>query len=782
MVCRTTCVLALLLGVLNPVWAQKEENSKPGVGLKTNGQLMWTADPNYVVTIGLADRMSMDLPSALAVLRHLNAADSDNFGFGDWRLPTPWELRLMVSNNQEDSDSARAKGPAVKRLLDTIARHLDMQAAKSGEKPVDAEVSDLVHVWPIRGSGVLPGISQVAVFATNSIQLKEGAAIHSGSVVVNEASPGPTLAGGVELMVGIRATTPAGYHLAADSIFIKSNAVVSGDVLVNELDNNGTVEGSISAYAPPIFTLLPAFETTPMEEGDPPADITVLQGETITLDAGQYAILKVKQNGSVQFTGGIYDFTEFDAGTGTTMTFDTPSIVRIAGKLAVDQNSFTGPFPGSGFLASDIVFYVNGVNGNNGNFGATPRAGKVGLNADFLANLYVPNGTVWLRQNARITGAVLARDVIVGDGTEVTLASYFVNQAPLAGNDQIIVNAGGTTSLLTGGETSLLANDTDPENDLLTVSTTPLSGPSNGTVDLQADGTFTYTHDGSATTSDSFLYEVCDDGTPQQCSIGQVSITIAAGTITVTVSTTGEGSGSISSDPAGLDCDEICSAIFPNTRPIFLTADADPGSVFTGWSGDADCFDGVVNPDTDKNCIANFALSEPPPTETIQVTVAKTGDGSGLVLSDPGGIFCGEDCDQTFLLNTRVELSAIADPGSIFTGWSGDPDCADGLLNGTEDTDCIANFDAEPPPPQGFDLHVIITGGGEAGVATNPSGLICSDDCTATFAAGTQLNLLIRPSPGSVFIGWSGDCSGSSFITPLLMDSDKECTATVVQQ
>ena len=44
----------------------------------------------------------------------------------------------------------------------------------------------------------------------------------------------------------------------------------------------------------------------------------------------------------------------------------------------------------------------------------------------------------------------------------------------------------------------------------LTVNTTPVAGPDHGTLELSADGTFTYTHDGGETTSDSFTYTVSD--------------------------------------------------------------------------------------------------------------------------------------------------------------------------------------------------------------------------------------------------------------------------------
>ena len=40
--------------------------------------------------------------------------------------------------------------------------------------------------------------------------------------------------------------------------------------------------------------------------------------------------------------------------------------------------------------------------------------------------------------------------------------------------------------------------------------------------------------------------------------------------------------------------------------------------------------------------------------------------------SDPAGIACGATCAATFPLSTPVELTALAEPGSRFAGWSGD--------------------------------------------------------------------------------------------------------------
>ena len=102
-----------------------------------------------------------------------------------------------------------------------------------------------------------------------------------------------------------------------------------------------------------------------------------------------------------------------------------------------------------------------------------------------------------------------------------------VNDKPTAVPDSATVDEEGTVTVLDSGATSLLANDSDVEGDILTLSTTTASGPSNGSVVLNPDGSFSYTHDGTdAPTNDSFDYEVCDNGTPSECDIATVSVTI----------------------------------------------------------------------------------------------------------------------------------------------------------------------------------------------------------------------------------------------------------------
>ena len=63
-------------------------------------------------------------------------------------------------------------------------------------------------------------------------------------------------------------------------------------------------------------------------------------------------------------------------------------------------------------------------------------------------------------------------------------------------NEVVANNDTATTESGDPVDGDLLSNDFDPEGDTLTVNTTPVTDPTNGTVVINTDGTFTYTPTG----------------------------------------------------------------------------------------------------------------------------------------------------------------------------------------------------------------------------------------------------------------------------------------------
>jgi VCBS repeat-containing protein len=111
----------------------------------------------------------------------------------------------------------------------------------------------------------------------------------------------------------------------------------------------------------------------------------------------------------------------------------------------------------------------------------------------------------------------------------VSISINPLNDPPNAIDDQITVNKGATATTVNGGQTSLLDNDINVDGDVLQAKTTPLTFPSYGTLLLNANGTFSYTHNDSFTENDLFVYEVCDDAAPPLCDSATVTVQIDVG-------------------------------------------------------------------------------------------------------------------------------------------------------------------------------------------------------------------------------------------------------------
>jgi hypothetical protein len=80
-----------------------------------------------------------------------------------------------------------------------------------------------------------------------------------------------------------------------------------------------------------------------------------------------------------------------------------------------------------------------------------------------------------------------------------------------------------------------------------------------------------------------------------------------------------------------------------------------------------------------------------PATITRRFTLTANKVGTGTVISDPAGIFCGDDCTEYYAKGTIVTLTARPGVNSYFVGWSGNCD-ANGQVTMDADKTCIATF------------------------------------------------------------------------------------------
>jgi List-Bact-rpt repeat protein len=139
-------------------------------------------------------------------------------------------------------------------------------------------------------------------------------------------------------------------------------------------------------------------------------------------------------------------------------------------------------------------------------------------------------------------------------------------------------------------------------------------------------------------------------------------------TFSLVTTKTGTGTGTVTSTDGGINCGSTCSQVYNSGTIVQLTASAAAGSVFSGWSGTGCSSTGSVTIDANKTCTATFTLQ---PVATFNLTVTKSGTGTGTITSIDGGINCGSGCTTVYNSGTSVTLNAAPAAGSIFSGWSG---------------------------------------------------------------------------------------------------------------
>jgi hypothetical protein len=234
-----------------------------------------------------------------------------------------------------------------------------------------------------------------------------------------------------------------------------------------------------------------------------------------------------------------------------------------------------------------------------------------------------------------------------------------------------------------------------------------------------------------------------------------VTATFTAKPVTYSLSVSKVGTGTVSSDPAGINCGSDCVASFDKGKVVTLTATPASGYSFGGWSGACSNTSGTcsVSMAAGKAVTATFIVAAP---VTYKLTVTKT--GSGAVSSDPAGINCGSSCSANFDSDSAVILTAESASGATFSGWSGCTAFATNPLQCQVDMNkaktVSATFAAVPTPPVTYKLTVSKTGNGA--VSSAPAGINCGSDCAENFASGTVVTLTAAPAADSTFVSWSG--------------------------
>ncbi len=238
----------------------------------------------------------------------------------------------------------------------------------------------------------------------------------------------------------------------------------------------------------------------------------------------------------------------------------------------------------------------------------------------------------------------------------------------------------------------------------------------------------------------------------------------------LTVEHLGTGEGTVTSDPAGIDCGLDCSESYLEGTKVTLTATPAPGSVFDHWTGGGCSGSGTC---TTTMSTARTAKAVFTAIGQHTLTVEHLGTGSGTVTSDPTGIDCGSDCTESLNEGTEVTLSAAPAPGSEFAGWSGAGCSGTGACEVTMTASEAVTATFSPIPPKfEYPLTVEHLGTGSGTVTSDPAGIDCGADCSESYLEGTEVTLTATPAPGSAFDHWTGGgCSGSGTCTTTMSTS-----------
>ncbi|WP_035247523.1 DUF7948 domain-containing protein, partial [Desulfogranum mediterraneum] len=232
----------------------------------------------------------------------------------------------------------------------------------------------------------------------------------------------------------------------------------------------------------------------------------------------------------------------------------TPSTPELT--LRIAEDAANGTVVGSVAALdpdSDEIFEYTLVDSADGCFAIDSATGQLALsNRDLLDYETAASHNITIR---------------VTDSGDLTYDESFtvnvidVNEAPVT-VDESFTAVEGIPFTAELGLNDLLLNDTDPDGDTLSVKTTPVTGPANGSLELNGDGTFTYTANNNFNGTDSFVYEVQDDkgGIAQ----GTATLTVQPREIRILFTTQSDVSNSKVPGIADWDAGEVLGIGDPN--------------------------------------------------------------------------------------------------------------------------------------------------------------------------------------------------------------------------
>lgn len=255
------------------------------------------------------------------------------------------------------------------------------------------------------------------------------------------------------------------------------------------------------------------------------------------------------------------------------------------------------------------------------------------------------------------------------DTATVTLTVNPVNDAPVALNDTYNVDEDG--SLM--GDVS--TNDTSVDGPMTSI--TVVTDAMNGTLNLNPDGTFTYTPDPDYNGPDSFVYSFCDGGTPNLCDTATVNISVNAASVILTARV--KLQGALLGVTMGNDMRDDLRML--GQLPMLEPYSALPGFTHVnGGGGETPLSAAVVTADNGSNSIVDWVfveLRDPMDSTTVLATrsamVQRDGDivdmdgTSALVFSQsgPGNYYVAVRHRNHLGVMTAAPIALSATPSAL---------------------------------------------------------------------------------------------------------------------
>ncbi|MET0070595.1 MAG: Ig-like domain-containing protein [Candidatus Thiodiazotropha sp.] len=243
--------------------------------------------------------------------------------------------------------------------------------------------------------------------------------------------------------------------------------------------------------------------------------------------------------------------------------------------------------------ADDTAFdyTVSGISGGYFQLSSAP-----GTPITTFTSADLTGGLVQFVDNGDETAPAFSVTVNDGDTDSNTLAATInftlvSDTTPVANADNITVAEGGTATALAGGSPTVLDNDAGLGDTPVTVSL--VTDVNNGTLTLNGDGTFSYTHDGTENFADSFTYRVTDnDGETADATVtinvtpvsdqtpvaNADSITVAEG---ATVTTLVGGSSTVLNNDTGLGDTPVTVSLVTDVTNGLLILNGDGSFSYT---------------------------------------------------------------------------------------------------------------------------------------------------------------------------------------------------------